>query len=311
MCYNLVVSKVNKNNKNLGSGILNLLLGLLLLSFLIIPGYLFYTSFVNKDGSLPTASEIIETISNQNSPNISSNDWESSESEDTDTEDVYEEDPVLGENFFEKLPVIDDQQTYIAIPMRVDTETPPAIVIYNHGDLEVVKDSVSGEFMEKLREYSRVFTSNNYVFAASDIHNNDNTDSPVGDIHSLIEWIQENYTSSTDIYLIGFSRGGYATTNYVLEYPEEIRGFALLAPATYYTEWGQSEVNKIIDTPLKIWHGTADVNIGIIHSYNFINQLKEYGKDVEIEEKEGKTHFEVDDEYIDEILDFFESTLQE
>ena len=309
MCYNLVVSKVNKNNKNLGSGILNLLLGLLLLSFLIIPGYLFYTSFVNKDGSLPTASEIIETISNQNSPNISSNDWESSESEDTDTEGVYEENPVSGENFFEKLPVIDDQQTYIAIPMRVDTETPPAIVIYNHGDLEVVKDSVSGEFMEKLRGYSRVFTSNNYVFAASDIHNNDNTDSPVVDIHSLIEWIQENYSSSTDIYLIGFSRGGYTTTNYISEYSNNIKGVALLAPATYYSEWRDINVNKIMNIPIKIWHGTTDVNIGIIHSYNFIGRLEEYGKAIEIEEKEGKAHFDVDDEYISEILEFFESTL--
>ena len=305
------MSKVNENNKNLGSGILNLLLGMLLFCFLFIPWYLFYTSFVNEDGSLPTASEIIETISNQNSPDISSDDWESGNEDNQNTEDIYEEDPVLGENFFEKFPTVNSQQTYVSVPMRVDTETPPAIVIYTHGDLEEVLASVSGEFMTKLRTYSKLFTSNNYVFAASDIHNNELTDASIRDIHSLIQWIQENYTSSTDIYLIGFSRGGYTTTNYLLEYPEEIKGVALLAPATYYSEWGESEVNKIIDIPIQIWHGSEDVNIGIVHSYNFINRLEGFGKEVEIEEKEGKAHFDIDDEYISEILEFFESTLQE
>jgi fermentation-respiration switch protein FrsA (DUF1100 family) len=85
---------------------------------------------------------------------------------------------------------------------------------------------------------------------------------------------------------------------------------ALLAPATYYTEWDQNDTDIVMDIPIKIWHGTDDVNIGIIHTYYFIERLAEYGKTIDLAEKEGKTHYDVDDEYIDEILDFFNSTLQ-
>jgi len=304
------VSKVNKKDNNLSSGLTNFLLGIFLLFLLFIPGYLFYISFINKDGSLPTPSEIIETIS-KNSPEISEDDWNTSNGEDLNTENIYQENPVLGENFFEKFPTINSQQTYISIPMRVDTEAPPAIVIYNHGDSEIVETSVSGEFMEKLRSYAKLFTSNNYIFAASNIHDNDSlNDILIEDIDSVIAWTQENYTASENIFLIGFSRGGYTTTQYMLNNPENIKGVALLAPATYYTEWGKSEIDKIIDIPIKIWHGTDDVNIQIIHSQNFINRLAEYGKVIELSEKEGKTHYDVDDEYINEILEFFETTLQ-
>ena len=206
---------------------------------------------------------------------------------------------------------LNNQQTYISIPMRVDTQTPPNIVIYNHGDLEVIQDSVSGEFMQKLRSYSEVFTSNNYIFAASDIHDNESTDTILmEDINSVIDWIQENYTTSENVYLIGFSRGGYTTTKYMLDNPENIKGVALLAPATYYTEWNKTKIDMIMDIPIKIWHGTDDVNIQFIHSQNFVNRLKEYDKTVELSEKEGETHYDVDDEYISEILEFFETTLQ-
>jgi len=308
MCYNLVVSKVNEKEKNLGSKFLNLLMWILLLCFLLIPGYFFYISFISKDGSLPTASEILETI-NKNSPNISPDDWEKEDWED-DTESIYEEDPVVGENFFEKFPIVNTQQCYVAIPMRVDTLTPPPIVIYNHGDGETVLENISGDFMEKLRKYSDIFASNNYIFTASNLHDNASDTDPLIDISSLISWIKDNYTSSNDIYLIGFSRGGYTTTRYMLKNPEDIKAAALLAPATYYTEWGEEEVNKIANIDIKIWHGDEDTNIAIIHSINFVNQLANYNKSISFSEERGKAHYDVDDEYILDILDFFEITVQ-
>ena len=304
------MSKVKEKKKNLGSKIFNLLLWILLLCFLIIPGYLFYISFVNTDDSLPTPSEILEKVSTSSSPEISEDEWEETE-EDTNTEEIYDEIPVLGENFFEKFPVINGQQTYIAIPMRVDTENLPPLVIYNHGDGEDVVDSISGDFMLKLREYSETFAANNYIFAASEIHDNGLSTQTSLDINEMIDWIDENYSYSGDIFLIGFSRGGYTTTNYIVDNSEKVKGVALLAPATYYTDWDEEKVEIIMDIPIKIWHGEDDVNIEIVHSENFVNALAEYDKEIVLERKESSAHYDVDDEYIDEILEFLESTQQQ
>ncbi len=289
---------MNIEKQNGGSNFLNFLLWIFLLFLLIVPGYFFYNTFV-KD-TIPDNTDTEEKI-NENS-------------EDTETEEdtsyTYNEESVEGEVFFEKFPVLEDnQQAYISIPLQIDTLNPPSIVIYNHGELETVDDSVNSDFMCKLRKYSKVFTENNYVFSASYIHDNDGINSS-NDINNLIKWISDNYTVSPNIYLIGFSRGGYTTTKYLLEYPDNIKAVALLAPATYYTEWDQNDTDIVMDIPIKIWHGTDDVNIGIIHTYYFIERLAEYGKTIDLAEKEGKTHYDVDDEYIDEILDFFNSTLQ-
>jgi predicted esterase len=300
------MSEVENKMKNSGSRILNVLLWILLIVLLFIPGYFFYISFITNTEQEEQENPSDETV--RDSTDISGDSFTPVEE---DTENIYTEDPVQGENFFEKFPVVNSQQSYVAIPMRVDTENPPSIVIYNHGDYEIVSNSVSGDFMEKLREYSISFTSENFIFSASAIHDNANTDNnSVEDIHLLIGWIQENYTASPDIYLIGFSRGGYTTTNYILEYPDDVKAIALLAPATYYTEWNQTKVNIIKDISIQIWHGTSDTNIAVIHSENFVNRLAQYDKEVTLNKEDGKTHYDVDDEYIDEIIDFFESTVQ-
>ena len=297
------MSEVNYKDKNSESKTFNILLWILLLCLLFIPGYFFYIYFLSTDAQEKETGEQAESIDTSADSQNSTGD--------EDTENIYNENPVQGKNFFEKFPLIENEQSYVAIPMRVDTNNPPSIVIYNHGDYETVLNTVSSNFMEKLRKYSEVFTSNNYILAASSIHDNENlNNNSIEDIKLLIEWIQSNYDSSAYIYLIGFSRGGYTTTNYIVEYPESIKGVALLAPATYYTEWNQSRVNIIKNIPIQIWHGTNDTNIAVIHSENFINRLSKYDKEVILNKEEGKTHYDVDDEYINDILTFFESTIQ-
>ena len=297
------MSEVNYKDKNSESKTFNILLWILLLCLLFIPGYFFYIYFLSTDAQEKETGEQAESIDTSVDSQNSTGD--------ENTEDIYNENPVQGKNFFEKFPLIENEQSYVAVPMRVDTNNPPSIVIYNHGDYETVLNTVSSSFMEKLRKYSEVFTSNNYILAASSIHDNENlNNNSIEDIKLLIEWIQSNYDSSAYIYLIGFSRGGYTTTNYIVEYPESIKGVALLAPATYYTEWNQSRVNIIKNIPIQIWHGTNDTNIAVIHSENFINRLSKYDKEVILNKEEGKTHYDVDDEYINDILTFFESTIQ-
>ncbi len=297
------MSEVNYKDQNSESKAFNILLWILLLCLLFIPGYFFYIYFLSTDAQEKNTEEQTESIDTSEDSTNST--------EEKDTENIYNENPVQGKNFFEKFPLINNEQSYIAVPMRVDTSNPPAIVIYNHGDYETIQNTVSSSFMEKLRKYSEIFTSNNYIFAASSIHDNENlNNNSTEDIKLLVEWIRNNYDSSVYLYLIGFSRGGYTTTNYIVEYPENVKGVALLAPATYYTEWNQSRVNIIKDIPIQIWHGTNDTNIAVVHSENFANRLLQYDKEVILNKEEGKTHYDVDDEYITDILDFFESTVQ-
>ncbi|KUK76941.1 MAG: seg, partial [candidate division WS6 bacterium 34_10] len=80
---------------------------------------------------------------------------------------------------------------------------------------------------------------------------------------------------------------------------------ALLAPTTRSNEWDQERVDKIKDIDIKIWHGTADVNVGYVYTQNFVNKLESLGKEVDFVTLEGKTHWDLDTELISEIVQFF------
>lgn len=43
------------------------------------------------------------------------------------------------------------------------------------------------------------------------------------------------------------------------------------------------------------------------YSVYFVNKLKGYGKDIEFITLDGLTHFDLDTEYMNEILEFYES----
>ncbi len=64
-------------------------------------------------------------------------------------------------------------------------------------------------------------------------------------------------------------------------------------------------VAKIEDIDIKIWHGTADVNVGYSLSTTFISTLESFGKEVELVTLEGKTHWDIHTEYMEDILEFF------
>jgi hypothetical protein len=48
------------------------------------------------------------------------------------------------------------------------------------------------------------------------------------------------------------------------------------------------------------------VNIGIVNSRNFVQYLAKLGKDIELVEIADKAHFDVDKEYMTDILTFFQ-----
>ncbi len=232
--------------------------------------------------------------------------------QDTTTQETTPEEVVVdnGPHYTESFEKISGQMAYIAVPTKIDTSNPPAIILYSHGSNTRVTSDTTNSFIKDLQKYGELFANNNFIFAASNEHDENwgNTAS-ISDMLNLQQWIEQRYTTSTKLYLIGFSMGGLPTMHFTSKYPEDIVKIALLAPTTRTYEWTKTEVAKIKDIDIKIWHGTSDVNIGISSSRNFVKYMKNLGKEIALVELPMKTHFDVDAEYMDEILTFFQAEL--
>lgn len=257
-----------------------------ILVLLSIPTYLCYQMFVAKE-------QIKEM------PNI----------EEIDTTEIPEtEEPEVekGPHYTEVLKGISGQMAYIAIPTNIDEENPPGIVQYHHGSNTKVTSNTSDQFMKDLKKYAELYTSYNLIFAASNAHgeNFGNTAS-MQDNHNMMSWIKKNYKSNGDIYELGFSMGGLTAMRYVKNYPTGIKKVALLAPTSKSSDWNKNNIKILKNIDIKIWHGTKDVNIGITSSRNFVKNMKTLGKTIPLIEINGKTHFDLDTEYMQDVLDFF------
>jgi dipeptidyl aminopeptidase/acylaminoacyl peptidase len=208
--------------------------------------------------------------------------------------------------YTEELVEIDGQWAYILAPEPLDPNSPPRLVIYNHGSTTSVEENLDEDFKADLLQYGDALTPDNYIFAVSNAHGvNWGSIDSINDNYKMYQYIQENYGIQEKIYMIGFSMGGLPTMNFATQYPELVEKIALLAPTTRSSEWDQDRVNKIKDIDIKIWHGTADVNVGYVYTQNFVNKLKSLGKEVDFVTLEGKTHWDLDTELIAEIVQFF------
>ena len=221
-------------------------------------------------------------------------------------EDVQEEIP-QGPAYEEFFPIIGDQQAYVVIP-RIDKKNPPTLIMYSHGSNTTVTQNMEDQFMKDMRAYGIFFTEQNYIFSASNQHGvNWGSSASIQDTINLKNWVDENYDIQPKIYLIGFSMGGLPTMNFATTYPDIISKIALLAPTVKSSEWNQARADKLKDIEIKLWHGNKDVNVPYSYSVYFVNKLKGYGKEIEFITLEGKTHFDIDTEYMNDILEFFNS----
>ncbi len=236
-------------------------------------------------------------------------DTEQESTKDTTTnEEVPEEDIPQGPPYQEFFPVIDEQQAYVVIP-RIDEDNPPILIIYSHGSNTTITQNMEDQFMKDMQAYGILFTEYNYIFSASNQHGvNWGSKASIQDTINLKNWVEENYSIQPKIYLIGFSMGGLPTMNFATTYPDIISKIALLAPTVKSSEWNQERADKLKDIDIKLWHGNKDVNVPYSNSVYFINKLKNYGKDIQFITLEGKTHFDIDTEYMNEILEFFETS---
>ena len=274
---------IQKRKKTRKKGVLFVILTLII----FLSGYLIYSNYlVNED--------------------ISPKDTTEETPEDEIIEEPKEEIP-QGPAYEEFFPIIGDQQAYVVIP-RIDKKNPPTLIMYSHGSNTTVTQNMEDQFMKDMRAYGIFFTEQNYIFSASNQHGvNWGSSASIQDTINLKNWVDENYDIQPKIYLIGFSMGGLPTMNFATTYPDIISKIALLAPTVKSSEWNQDRADKLKDIEIKLWHGNKDVNVPYSYSVYFVNKLKGYGKDIEFITLEGKTHFDIDTEYMNDILEFFNS----
>lgn len=272
--------------------ITDILLFIVFLLLLAFPGYLCYKVIIEHQKATPVSNTKEDTT-------------QVPDTNDTESNTQTSETP-SGPHYEEMFKTISGQEAYIAVPTNIDATNPPAIVLYSHGSNTLVTSDTTDPFVKDLQAYGVLFTGSNFIFAASNEHGENwgNTNS-IDDMLNLEQWIQTKYTTSPKIYLIGFSMGGLPTMHFADKYPANITKIALLAPTTRTYEWNSTEVKKIESITIKIWHGTSDVNIPVSSSRNFVKYMKSLGKDITLVELQGKTHFDVDAEYMNDILEFF------
>jgi dipeptidyl aminopeptidase/acylaminoacyl peptidase len=281
----------NMNTSDDKFRIKDILILILFLLLLAIPIYFAYTILFPKV-------EIFDQEEGQNiEQDIEQNDEEELE---------QEEEKYSGPHYEEIYETIEGENAYIAVPTRIDEEDAPRIIVYSHGSNTTVTSNTEDEFMQDLQKYGEFFTQHNFIFAASNQHGaNWGSDEAIQDTVNMIDWIKERYDTRHRVNMVGYSMGGLPTMNFTSEYPELVNKIALLAPTTRPEEWDEERVEKIRDIDIKIWHGTADVNVGYSLSTTFVNKLASFDKDVTLVTLEGKTHWDIHTEYIENILEFF------
>ena len=211
-----------------------------------------------------------------------------------------------GKQMIENVVSIEGQFTYYAYPQVIDTEKPPVLVVYSHGSNTVVTENMKESFMKDLHLWGNKMTAENYAFVASNEHGaNWGNVAAVADMENAIKYMRKRFDLQEKVMLVGFSMGGLPTLNFAFENADEINKIALLAGTTYAYRYSAKQYKSLEDIKIKIWHGTADVNVPISLSRDFARFAKKYDLDVTLKEIPNETHWDMDTEKIDEIIDFY------
>lgn len=224
----------------------------------------------------------------------------------SEEQEIEEEETYDGPHYEEIFKEIEGQMAYIAIPTNIKEENKPSIVVYSHGSNTTVTSDTEDEFIQDLQAYGELYTKSNMIFAASNQHGaNWGSTTAIADTKNMIDWITKNYLTTEKVYLLGFSMGGLPTMNFATTYPENLEKIALLAPTSRSNEWTESRVEKLSDVDIQIWHGTSDVNVPYSLSTALVSKFKALGRDIPLVTLEGKTHWDLDTEYMQDVLDYF------
>jgi len=220
--------------------------------------------------------------------------------------EIEEEEVYDGPHYEETFKEIEGQMTYVAVPTNIKEENKPGIVVYSHGSNTTVTSNTEDEFIQDLQGYGELYTKSNMIFAASNQHGaNWGSTAAIADTKNMIDWISDKYMTSGKVYLLGFSMGGLPTMNFATTYSDNLEKIALLAPTSRSNEWTQSRVDKLSDVDIQIWHGTSDVNVPYSLSTALVSKFKALERDIPLVTLDGKTHWDLDTEYMQDVLDYF------
>ncbi len=214
---------------------------------------------------------------------------------------------IAGAVFFEKLPKIKTEQTYLAYPMHIDPASPPTLIVYSHGSNTTVTTKMNDQFMKDMRAYGAFFTERGYAFSASAMHGaNWGSAESQNDMNDLAGWVKDNYSIAPKINVLGFSMGGLSAIGYSMRFPEKVNKLALLAPTSRPEKYTAENFTSLKNIPIKIWHGDKDLNVPYSLSTRLVSAGKKNGKEISLVTLAGKGHFDIDTEYMGEVYSYFQ-----
>lgn len=210
-------------------------------------------------------------------------------------------------HFVEVYPKLSGEQGYVALPKEVDGEKLPILIMYYHGSTQRVTTNFNDQVMKNIRAYGAYFTERNMIFMASNQHgDNYGSKTAVEDSRALISWVEKKYKTSGVLELLGFSMGGMPALKHVILYPKEVTRIALLAPAQQVKTYTKQQIQYFRTVNLKVWHGTADVNVPYWVTEELKTYFDKYDTPIRIVTLKGITHWGVDTEYMKDIYEWFQ-----
>ena len=210
-----------------------------------------------------------------------------------------------GATYFENVEVLEGQKMYYAYPLEIDPENPPQPIIFSPGKNQRIVEKKDDEYMEILRENGEFFAQRGFAFTASNEHGDSWGDKKaLKDIQKTLTWLDDNYYTSEEINMIGFSMGGLSSINFAVQNPQKVDSIALLAP-TPNLDLTQEEMEKLQNIPMKIFQGSQDP-IHLDASIEYVDFFEEKNKDVQFEIIEGESHYSIQTSILNNIFTFFE-----
>jgi pimeloyl-ACP methyl ester carboxylesterase len=220
----------------------------------------------------------------------------------------YDEVPANeGAKYFEKVVKIGTELVYIALPLKVETQNPPTLIVYSHGSNTTVTRDFSNRFMKDMQMYGKYFTKRGYAFSASSMHGaNWGSDRSVEDLIDMKAWINKKYLIQEKIHLFAFSMGGLPTFNFIFKYPRLVNSVALLAPSSRI--YSESQLAILDTVSVHIWHGNMDLNVPHSRSSDLKNRYDSFGfTNLTLNTIKGKGHFDIDTELVKNVFQFLDS----